>query len=148
MHHKTSRVLHRSMKVTAVFNSLNINLFHHEPVSNTVLSRGHFLSFSFPLLSVAIEKIQWWTHSWLTSHWEKGFGKTAGWILSTPSTFCSVLVVLVISLTVDLVEIAGCSLGPQWSWSLQSASHPLKAGSQWTLHQVLPTLHKPLTTGT
>lgn len=70
------------------------------------------------------------------------------WLNIEHSAFCSVLVVLVISLTVDLVEIAGCSLGPQWSRSQQSASHSLKAGSQWTLHQVLPTLHKPLTTGT
>lgn len=55
------------------------------------------------------------------------FGKTAGWLLSTRSAFCFVLLVIVISLTVDLVEIAGCSPGPRWSGSQQTASHPLKA---------------------
>lgn len=29
---------------------------------------------------------------------------------------------------------AGCSPGPRWSGSQQTASHPPKAGSQWMLH--------------
>lgn len=90
--------------------------------------------FSAPLPSLSIEKL----NDRHTSDWQASgkiaLGKTAGWMLSACSAFCSVLVVLVISLTVDLVEIAGCSLEPQWSGSQQTASHPLKAGSQWTLH--------------
>lgn len=88
--------------------------------------------FAPPLLSFSIEKLS----DGHTSDWQASgkIEKTAGWMLSARSAFCSVLAVLVISLTVDLVEIAGCSPGPEWSGSQQTASHLLKAGSQWTLH--------------
>lgn len=63
--HNSSRrqaVLCTCVKVTAVFVSLNINLFHHKPVSNNMLSRGQILSFCFPPPGVLNWKTQWWTH--------------------------------------------------------------------------------------
>lgn len=124
----TSYVLHLGVKVTAVSNSLSISPFHHQPVSNTALSGGHTLSFFCPLPSLSIEKL----NDRHTSDWqgggENGFGKTAGWMLSARSAFCSVLLVLVISLTVDLVEIAACPLEPRRSGSQQTASHPALNG--------------------
>lgn len=90
--------------------------------------------FASPLLSFAIEKL----NDRHTSDWQAGGKMVLGRQLTECWAFfllfCSVLLVLVISLTVDLVEIAGCSPGPQWSGSQQNASHPLKAPSQQTLH--------------